>query len=64
MTNYGNFNAFADDYADSRRAMLPGTSLAQYGATLARWFGATDAQLNGIFPQSAGFAIRDLGFMA
>jgi hypothetical protein len=34
------------------------------GATLARWFGATDAQLNGIFPQLVTFPIRDLGFMA
>jgi uncharacterized protein (DUF1501 family) len=64
MTNYANFNAQADDYADPRGAMLPSTSLAQYGATLARWFGATDAQLNGIFPQLAAFAIRNLGFMA
>ena len=53
-----------NDYADPRGAMLPSTSLAQYGATLARWFGATDAQLNGIFPQLAAFAIRNLGFMA
>ncbi len=63
MTNYGNFNASADDYADSRGTMLPGASLVQYGATLARWFGATDAQLDNIFPQLANFALRDLGFM-
>jgi uncharacterized protein (DUF1501 family) len=63
MTNYGNFNASADDYADSRGAMLPSTALVQYGATLARWFGASDAQLNSIFPQLANFATGDLGFM-
>ena len=64
MTNYPNFNALADDYADTRGTMLPSTSLAQYGATLARWFGATDSQLNAIFPQLATFATRDLGFLS
>lgn len=64
MTDYANFNALADDYADARGTLLPSTSLAQYGATLARWFGATDAQLNGIFPPLATFAAHDLGFMA
>ena len=64
MTDYSNFNAVADDYADTRGSMLPSTSLAQYGATLAKWFGAADSQLNGIFPQLPTFAIRDLGFMS
>jgi uncharacterized protein (DUF1501 family) len=64
MTNYANFNALADDYADTRGTMLPSTSLAQYGATLARWFGATEPQLDSIFPQLMPFATRDLGFMA
>ena len=63
MTDYANFNALADDYADARGVLLPSTSLAQYGATLARWFGASEAQLNGIFPQLASFSIRDVGFM-
>jgi uncharacterized protein (DUF1501 family) len=64
MTNYTNFNALADDYADTRGTMLPSTSLAQYGATLARWFGATDSQLNAIFPQLPTFATQDLGFLS
>jgi len=64
MTNYSNFNGSADDYADNRGTMLPSTSLVQYGATLAKWFGATDAQLNSIFPQLANFVVRDVGFMA
>jgi uncharacterized protein (DUF1501 family) len=63
MTNYANFNALADDYADTRGMMLPTTSLAQYGATLARWFAATDSQLNSIFPQLTTFATRNLGFL-
>jgi uncharacterized protein (DUF1501 family) len=64
MTNYKNFNSFADDYADARGGMLPSTSLVQYGATLAKWFGASDTQLNTIFPALANFTTRDLGFMA
>ena len=64
MTNVDNFNASADDFSDRRGVMLPGISLAQYGGTLARWLGATDLQLDGIFPQLGEFAIRDLGFLA
>ena len=64
MTNYANFNATNDDYADSRGVMLPGFSLAQYGATLARWFGAADADLDGLFGTLPNFSTRDIGFMA
>ena len=63
MTNYASFNASLDDYADARGVMLPGVSLAQYGATLARWFGAADADLDGIFPTLTNFGTRDLGFV-
>ena len=63
MTNYGNFNATNDDYADNRGVMLPGVSLSQYGATLAKWFGAADADLNGLFPTLPAFSTRSLGFM-
>ena len=50
MTNFENFNASADDFSDRRGVLLPGIALPQYGATLARWLGAVDAQLDGIFP--------------
>ena len=63
MTNYSNFNATNDDYADARGVMLPQVGLAQYGATLAKWFGAADAQLDTVFPTLANFGVRDLGFM-
>jgi len=52
-----------DAFADNRGILLPTTSLAQYGATLAKWFGAADGQLNGLFPELANFGVRDLGFM-
>lgn len=64
MTNYSNFNSNNDDYADNRGVMLPGISLCQYGSTLAKWFGASDAQLDGLFPTISNFAVRDLGFMS
>lgn len=64
MTNYLNLNSSADDYADSRGVMLPSTSLAQYGGTLAKWFGAADGDLDGIFSTLSKFTVRDLGFMA
>jgi uncharacterized protein (DUF1501 family) len=64
MTNYANLNSTNDDYADNRGTMLPNTSLSQYGATLGRWFGANDAQLDGLFPTLPNFATRDLGFMS
>lgn len=62
MTNYANFNASVDDFSDSRGVMLPSTSLAQYGATLAQWFGAADSDLNNIFPTLPNFPVRNLGF--
>ncbi|MBX7219056.1 MAG: DUF1501 domain-containing protein [Blastocatellia bacterium] len=51
-------------FADSRGILLPSTSLAQYGATLAKWFGVQDSQLNGLFPELANFQVRDLGFLS
>ncbi|APR74882.1 Hypothetical protein A7982_00228 [Minicystis rosea] len=63
MRNYVNFNATADDYADARGVLLPAVSLVQYGATLAKWFGATDAEQNALFPVLPSFPVRDLGFM-
>lgn len=53
----------ADD-AGSRGALIPSTSLEQFGATLARWFGADAAGLATAFPALGAFAPQDLGFMA
>ena len=43
--------------------LLPGTSVDQYAATLAKWFGVADNELNGILPNMPNFSVRDLGFM-
>lgn len=53
----------ADD-AGSRGALIPSTSLEQFGSTLARWFGADAAALATAFPALGAFAPQDLGFMA
>jgi uncharacterized protein (DUF1501 family) len=43
--------------------MIPTTSSDQYAATLAKWFGVTDAQLPQVAPSIGNFTTRDLGFM-
>lgn len=52
----------ADDVGGGR--FIPTTSSDQYAATLARWFGVTDADLPRIAPSIDNFAQRDLGFMS
>ena len=42
---------------------LPTTSTDEYGATLARWFGLGEAELDIVFPNLHRFASRNLGFM-
>jgi uncharacterized protein (DUF1501 family) len=52
--------------------LLPSTSVDQYAATLARWFGVTDTELPGILPNIVNFGAAagrpdypvDLGFMS
>jgi len=46
-----------------RGRWLPTTSVDQYGATMAKWFGVPDSQLNEVFPNLHRFPTRDLGFM-
>lgn len=53
----------ADD-ANSRGVLIPTTSLEQFGATLARWFGLDAAALAAAFPALAAFSPQDLGFMS
>lgn len=50
-----------DDIGNGR--ILPTTSTDQYAATMARWFGVNDADLNSVFPNLANFSLRNLGFL-
>ncbi|MYN30243.1 DUF1501 domain-containing protein [Duganella levis] len=45
-------------------SLLPTTSVDQYGATLASWFGLSATQIADVFPGIVNFSNRDLGFMA
>jgi len=42
---------------------IPSTSADQYAATLAKWFGIDDIDLDVVAPNLSNFAQRDLGFM-
>jgi uncharacterized protein (DUF1501 family) len=52
------------DDADSEGRWIPSTSIDQFGATLAQWFGVAAADQEQIFPNLSRFATKNLGFMA
>ena len=63
---YGQFPNLAlggDSDAESRGNWIPTTSLDQYGATLAQWFGVSNVQ--SVFPNLSNFSqsTHNLGFM-
>jgi uncharacterized protein (DUF1501 family) len=67
------YTAAADDqWHIGQGRLLPSTSVDQYAATLARWFGVADAELNAILPNLHNFGAaagrpdypRNMGFMA
>jgi uncharacterized protein (DUF1501 family) len=51
----------ADDVGEGR--WLPSTSVDQYGATLAQWFGVSPSQLSSVFPNIVNFPVNNLGFL-
>ena len=61
--NNNNFDSSPDQLGNG--SLLPTTSVDQLGATLGRWFGLNDGQLNELFPKLANFDMskRNLGFM-
>ena len=54
----------ADTGSGARGRWIPATSVEQYAATLARWFGLPEASMPAVFPKIANFgANTNLGFM-
>lgn len=47
----------------TRGRWIPTTSVDEYGATLARWFGVAETDLPLVFPNLGRFAQPDLGFL-
>jgi uncharacterized protein (DUF1501 family) len=43
--------------------MVPTTAMESYLATIVRWFGATEEELDAIFPNLRSFRTRNMGFM-
>jgi uncharacterized protein (DUF1501 family) len=63
---YGTLPTFTPggpDYSGSNGRWIPTTSIDQYGATLATWFGVRAADLPAIFPNLANFTTQKLGFL-
>jgi len=63
---YGTLPVFAlarPNDAGGNGRWIPTTSVDQYGATLAQWFGATTANLAPIFPNLAHFPTQNLAFL-
>lgn len=53
----------ADSGTSARGRWIPTTSVEQYAATLARWYGLSEADMPIVFPNIANFPTSNLGFM-
>ena len=65
-TMYGRFPTLevqGPDDANDRGTWIPTTSLDQYGATMASWFGVSENNLATVFPNLGNFATKSLQFV-
>ncbi len=52
-----------DSGGNARGRWIPTTAVEQFGATLASWFGVSNADLPAVFPNIGNFGTSNLGFM-
>ncbi len=50
-------------FVGDRGRLIPSVSIEQYGATLGKWFGLSENQLDRVFPNLVNFSERNLGFV-
>jgi uncharacterized protein (DUF1501 family) len=66
-TFYGTYPALAltgpDDDGGGRGRWIPTTSIEQYAATLATWYGLAQSDLPTVFPNLSRFSVQNLGFV-
>ena len=62
---YGKSPVYANNGPDDvgQGRLLPTTSVDQYAATLARWFGVTDSQMPTVLPSIVNYSTKNLGFV-
>ncbi len=63
---YGNMPMYqigGPDDTGSRGSWIPTTSVDEYSATLAKWFGVSENDMSMVLPNIGRFAYQDLGFM-
>ena len=64
---YGKFPNLAingPDTVESQGQLLPTTSVDEYAATMARWFGVAETDIPLVIPNIGRFATPNMGFMA
>lgn len=53
----------ADSGSNARGRWIPTTSVEQYAATLARWYGLPESDMAAVFPKIVNFSSTNLGFL-